>query len=655
MSGNAAPGEPESSATPSLAVAGGSRLLGGLWDGFLRRALLVSAWFFRGRYVLLSSVFGLQPEGDDSSPRGTLFVEIDGLGYGHLMRAIERGYMPFTRRLLRSGQFMGYRWRCGLAADTPPIQSGLFYGTSEGVVGFYWWDRQAQKRVVGANPLDMRRVEAELARRAGHPGLLVGGSSYSNIMSGGARYSVLTIAGSNTHWYQPGVALLRALTILSLNPGKTVRFIFDALWEMVLEMEDRAFVNAMDRPRVQEGAFPIVRVLLNVLAREIVTAGARLDLLRGVPVIYACYIGYDIVGHHSGPLSRNSLRVLRGIDGAIRKLYETRGWAERKYNLILLSDHGMTPCQPAAEAFDSDFHEWVEQWWRHGAQATPRFRTERRRYRRRLRRRVRRHGQSWVSRIAGGVARRSSGWLRTWGRIGAWTLELGSAGALKLGERFLEQEEDPNTPRVAVISCGPLSQVWVKEVAQRIDLDEVERLCPGFLQAAVDHPAVEVVIGVQDGLIEVRGRSGTIILRPTASPEEGKGADPQRPARTHDPVVGIEGENPLLQYEEPDVVARQIASFAAMQGCGDVICFASLFQPESLRDATPGAIGEPHVYSFEHQLGTHASVGGDQSYPFVILPARIGFDPQPIISAADLHSFLLPLVRKGNPDRISQQ
>ena len=104
-----------------------------LWEEVFRRAHTFSAWYFRGRYLLLSRVFGLEPEGDETSPRGTLFVEIDGLGYGHLIGAIKGGYMPFTARLLRSGQFKVYRWRCGLAADTPPIQSGLFYGTSEGI------------------------------------------------------------------------------------------------------------------------------------------------------------------------------------------------------------------------------------------------------------------------------------------------------------------------------------------------------------------------------------------------------------------------------------------------------------------------------------------------------------------------------------------
>jgi hypothetical protein len=583
--------------------------------------------------------------GDSRSPRGTLFIEIDGLGFGHLVGALQRGYMPFTRRLLESGQFRAYRWRCGLAADTPPIQSGLFYGTSEGVVGFYWWDRKAQRRVVGANPYDMSRVQAELAAKAGHEGLLAGGSSYSNIMSGGARYSVLTIAGAGPHWFQPGQGLLRALAVLALNPGKVVRFCADALWELLQEMEDRAFVNAMDRPRVLEGAFPIVRILLNVLAREIVTAGTRVDLLRGVPVIYTCYIGYDVVAHHSGPMSRNSLRVLRGIDGAIRKLYATRNWAERKYDLVLLSDHGMTACQSVAEAFDSDFHDWVEQWWRHGAQASPQYRTERRRYRRRLRRRLRRQqrGTSLLSRIAGGVARRSSGWLRTWGRVGAWTLELGSAGAIKLGERFLEQEDDPDTPRVSVISCGPLSQIWVRDVERRLDLTGVEALCPGFAAALTDHPAVGLVIARQGEELVAIGHGGKVFLRPLANGEHGERADPQQPAH-RDVILRTEGENPLRTYDEPDVVARQIAAFGAMEGCGDLICFATLFHPTTLRDTTPGAVGEPHVYTFEHQLGTHASVGGDQSYPFIILPARIPFDPASIVSAGELHQVLRRLV-----------
>ncbi len=624
-------------------------------DETFARVYRVQAWFFRGRYQLLAGLLGLRPEGDERSERGTLLIEIDGLGHGNLQRALELGYMPYTKRLLESGGYRLHRWRCGLAADTPPIQSGLMYGTSEGIVGFYWWDRRTQSRIVGANPYHMRAVQATVERRAaelGHEGLLVGGSSYSNIISGGARYSVLTIAGggisgAGRHWFTPGQALLRSVGILLLNPGKAIRFWFDCAWELLQEMEDRVFTTAMDRPKMLEGAFPIVRLFLNVLAREIVTAGTRMDMLRGVSPIYSCYIGYDVLGHHSGPLSRNSLRVLRGIDGAIRKLMMTRTWTNRRYDVALLSDHGMTPCQAVEEAFDRDFDSWISEWWRSGAQATPVYRDRRRRVRRRLRRRERSGPESWLSRIAGQVLRHNSGWLRTWGRMGAWTLELGSAGAIKLGERFLEEEETHGAPRVTVINCGPLSQIWVKEVDRRLNLSEVDELCPGFVHAVVEHPAVALVVGREGDTIVAQGKRGTAVLRlqprGTAAEEEASRHIDGQPV-----IVSIDGEDPFSVFEEPEVAALQVSDFASMEACGDVICMASVFTPTTLRETTPGAAGKVHVYTFENQLGTHASIGGDQSYPFIILPSRVQFDGNQVTSATQMYPVLKAFVDGGD-------
>ena len=83
-------------------------------------------------------------------------VLVDGLGFGHLQKAMQRGYLPNLRRLIDRGEYRVYRWRCGLAADTPPIQSGLMYGRRDGIVGFYWWDRAEQRRIAAA----VRRVLA---------------------------------------------------------------------------------------------------------------------------------------------------------------------------------------------------------------------------------------------------------------------------------------------------------------------------------------------------------------------------------------------------------------------------------------------------------------------------------------------------------------
>jgi hypothetical protein len=105
-------------------------------------------------------------------------------------------------------------------------------------------------------------------------------------------------------------------------------------------------------------------------------------------------------------------------------------------------------------------------------------------------------------------------------------------------------------------------------------------------------------------------------------------------------VLRVEGEDPFADFEEPDVAAIQVASFASMDAVGDVICLASLFVPASLRDTAPGAAGRTHVYTFENQLGTHASIGGDQSYPFIILPANVEFNGDSVYSATQMYPVL---------------
>ncbi|HUS14966.1 MAG TPA: hypothetical protein VM536_08095, partial [Chloroflexia bacterium] len=163
----------------------------------------------------------------------------------------------------------------------------------------------------------------------------------------------------------------------------------------------------------------------------------------------------------------------------------------------------------------------------------------------------------------------------------------------------------------------------------------------GFLQAVATHPAVQVIIGKSGDLLEVRGAGGTAFVRPEP---HGKSVD-HTAAPAQSVIERVQGENPFAGFEEPEIAARQVAAFATMDGCGDVICLAALFTPQTLHDATPGAVGRQHVYTFENQLGTHASIGGDQSYPFLMLPARVAFDGDAIVTASQMYPVLKGFTR----------
>lgn len=560
---------------------------------------------------------------------GLVIIQLDGLGHGNFQRAVARGYLPFLSGLLASGTHTMHRWRCGLPADTPPVQAGIMWGDADGVPGFYWWDRASSRRIASSNPAHMREVERKIATRNHLGGLLKGGSSYSNTMSGGARHRILTIAGSDPRWFAPGQGMVRALALVALNPGRTIRFIGDAVWEVLQEAEDRIWVTLNRRPRLFEGMFPLVRVLFNVLARDVITAGTRLDMLRAVPIIYTCYIGYDVVGHHSGPLSRNSLRTLKGIDRSIKALFETGDRAPRPYRFVILSDHGMSPAVPVAEAFATDFDQWCHaQWQGRTVVADVPSSGERGQVEPRV----------TFGTPSGRMPRQGTTWLRTWGRIGAWALELGTSGAIRLGERILDETPPSHDQGIVVISCGPLAQIWLRGSTTPVSRDRIETRCPGFVDAVLHHPAVDFLMIRSNSRLQVVGRNGEVTLRKLDTILD---LGQPMPAVVEQ-VVGI---SPLAHLDEPEVAAIQLARLGSMEATGDLICFGATLVPATTGRSVPGSLRQPHFWSFERQLGTHATLNGDQAYPFLITPSDLDVNVQNVTEASQLHDILVTISR----------
>lgn len=573
-----------------------------------------SVWFFRDHYLLWASLLGFRSPPGVMSQRGTVFLEIDGLGHDHLRQALRQGHLPFLQKLLASDRYQCHRWRCGLVADTPASQSGLLYGTSDGIPGFYWFDRVSQKRVSGANPVHMRRQERLLAAK--HRGLLEGGSSYASIISGGARWNVLTIAGTDSHWFGPGQALLRTLIILLLSPGKVLRFVFDAAWEILQDVSGSLWSVLRRRRGLDLDAFPLIRVLLNILPREIVSTGTRLDMLRGAPVIYSCFIGYDVIGHRCGPTSGAAWSSLRGIDSAIANIFETRSRCAREYDIVLLSDHGMTPSAGFIPASSGRLDEWVTRWWMRNATYP---------------------STSLRQPAPGQSTYKSSGWLDIWGRFGTTLLEVVSAGVLKLGERVSTDRGDPNVyPQVVVISCGSMAQLWVRGFQRPLHAIDLEDLAPGFVTALAARKDVALVVTRDNAGIMVVGCEGRLRLRMPASNDAGTRLIWQAPLK--DLILQQEGVNPLLRYEEPAIVLRQLISFLRMEACGDIVCLADIWRPAD------GKNSEVHTFSFEEQDGCHAAFGGDQAYPFILLPNKLKFRPETIGESSHMYPVLKGIV-----------
>lgn len=272
---------------------------------------------------------------------GLLLIQIDGLSRRQFERALGAGRMPFCRRLLRRGGMTLRTFYSGLPATTPAVQAELYYGVKTAVPAFCFLAPEAGTIGMMAYPSWAKRVEAELSAQGG--GLLEGGSSWSNIYTGGASQQESHFCGASLGvgdlWKTGKIANIflfgflhfaSLLRLLALLPVEFALSLFDALRGI-----------RQGRSIRRELTFVLARVCVCVGLRELVTLGAKIDLARGLPIVHVNFLGYDEQSHRRGPSSSFAHWTLLGIDRAIRLLHEAARQSDgRDYEVWIFSDHG---------------------------------------------------------------------------------------------------------------------------------------------------------------------------------------------------------------------------------------------------------------------------------------------------------------------------
>ncbi|NNJ94891.1 MAG: oxidoreductase [Halobacteria archaeon] len=304
----------------------------------LRRAISRSEW--------LATLLRLPRSTAPPASPGLVMVQIDGLSHTQLGNALERGEMPFLRRLVRREHYRQHRVYAGVPATTAAYQGELFYGVKAVVPGFNFRDSTSGKVVRMVEPAVAAGVERELEESGEEP-LLKEGSSYANNYTGGAAEP--HFCPSSMGW---GPSLRRAnpllvgLLILS-NAWSFVRLIVLLLLELILAIQDmlRGLFGGYDL--VKELKFVPTRVAISILLRELVTIGTKIDVARGLPVIHLNLLGYDEQAHRRGPSSLFAHWTLKGIDNAIARIWRAaRRSAHRHYDVWIYSDHGQEAVKP---------------------------------------------------------------------------------------------------------------------------------------------------------------------------------------------------------------------------------------------------------------------------------------------------------------------
>ena len=77
----------------------------------------------------------------DEPGRGLMMVEIDGLSYWHMQKAIEDGLMPTLQQMIENDGYVLSHVDCGLPSMTSACQAGIMFGDNHDIPAYRWYDK----------------------------------------------------------------------------------------------------------------------------------------------------------------------------------------------------------------------------------------------------------------------------------------------------------------------------------------------------------------------------------------------------------------------------------------------------------------------------------------------------------------------------------
>ncbi len=535
------------------------------------------------------------------SGRRLLLLHLDGVGRRQLDFAMERGYTPTLQRLLERGSYRRSDCRAGAPTSTPAFQAGLLYGVQHDIPGYSWFDKRRRKEMRMDRAEDARTLEAELVA-AGRP-LLRDGSVYCSIFSGGARPRRWALSGweeklsaEDFGFFEPGGHEPRAplsaqardvLGAALVHLATAGRIASDLGLDLGSgAIETARWVRAIGSMQ-HEPQFLFHRVLTECIFAEFAANSCVVDIARGTPIVYACFIGYDEYAHRRGPYSKMALLKLWELDRALgRIIAAANAVPELNYELYLFSDHGQAATRPAEQILGESLGEHLL-----GDAPAAGIRAVA-------------YGGAGGGETAVAVAqaRRLRALSKVLPRLlgtAALALARHAAQALDAAQPAGVRADGP----LLIVPAGDIAHVYSTLMPEPLLEPELRARHPGLLERCAHSPAIGVTL--------VRGEHGLVALRGDQRLELDRAAD----ALELSHALG----HPLAA-----VYARDLLS---LRSAGDAILLGT------------GASGGQTV-AFPWEFGSHGGLSPDELDTFMVHPASLGADAfASVVRPRDLHNF----------------
>ncbi len=518
---------------------------------------------------------------------GVIMFEIDGLGEGVLRDAVAGGHVPTIARWLADGTHRIQSWECDLSSQTGASQAGLLLGSNFDMPAFRWYEKETGRTMVSNHPGDAAEIER---RRSTGNGLLAGaGTSRGNMFSGDAPRCTATMsvirdrsrsnAGDLFAYFSDPYGFMRTIVLSAAD-------IF--LERRAARRQRRSGAERVERNRV----YALIRAAIAVVMRDVFTALLMADIVEGVPVSYATFVGYDEVAHHSGIREPDALAVLKRHDGQLRRLEGAVAQAPRPYHLVALSDHGQTQGRPFRQRFGETLEEVVHGALEQGGVYSPAAVDE-----------------AWgdVGAVIADARQEPSAAGRM---LAAATRSRTVEGTVALGpnrEALEEHRDSSQTPQdeAVVMASGGLGLIYLPSSPERLTLEQISEAHPRLLDALAGHQGI--------GFVMVRSSAGGAVVL---------GGDGRRFLSDD----RVEGEDPLAVFDP--TAADHLRRHDSFPHCPDILVNC-MYDPET-----------NEVAPFEDFMGSHGGIGGPQTHPFAVVPIEWPEPAEPIVGVEAMHHAL---------------
>ncbi len=303
-------------------------------------------------------------EGTASRP-GLLMIQLDGFSRREFEKALAKGELPFMKRLLQREHYQLKTLYSGLPSSTPAVQAELFYGVKQAVPAFSFKDPHLERIIRMFEPEAAVQLEKRLLAEGDEP-LLREGSAYSNVYTGGAAEAHFCPGALG---WGPSLRRANPLVILVLLLSNAYSFLRTALLlllECCLAFVDFFRGVNLGHNFLKELKFVPTRVAICILLRELIVIGAKIDIVRGLPIIHLNFLGYDEQAHRRGPDSQFAHWTLKGIDDAVKRLWSAAGRSKwRHYDVWIYSDHGQARVMSYEQQQGHSINEAVRETFQH--------------------------------------------------------------------------------------------------------------------------------------------------------------------------------------------------------------------------------------------------------------------------------------------------